>query len=213
MKVTTDRSRETQQGRHISRVTTSNCSKDAAAQFLSKHNLWAEISSAASRPTRGEIWVKLSEISLYESRISAFWNIKYCYLTMFIWKKSYLTLSICCSHLLLWSILLNCCVLSLLYQRYVSIASKMPSEYWRRLLEKPHAAWPLIGLYIKPLGELPATSSLRDIFPSGLHMLWNNLLVTAAHNSCKQLPLLKMWLNSPHYYYANIHSAFEFFFL
>lgn len=89
----------------------------------------------------------------------------------------------------------------------------MPSEYWRRLREKPHAAWPLIGLYIKPLGELPATSSLQDIFPSGLHMLWNNLLVTAAHNSCKQLPLLKMWLNSPHYYYANIHSAFEFFFL
>lgn len=43
-------------------------------------------------------------------------------------------------------------------------------------------------------------------------MLTNNLLVTAVHNSCEQLPLLKMWLNNPQHMFAcvNIYIGFMF---
>lgn len=158
VKVTKDRSRETQQGRHIPLVMTFKCPKDA--QFLSKCHLWAKISSVASRPA-----------SIASSSI--------------MWTTSPLSGHLDNTTLLLLLILLNCCVLSILYQRYVSIT--VYNAIWilassAGKQKNPHAARPLIGLYLKTTRR-----AVSYVIAARYFSPWTPYVVKqSSRNSCTQ---------------------------
>lgn len=92
------------------------------------------------RRDRGGIWVKLSAISLYKSSDSAFWNINFFFVYVYSLIKKLFEIP----HLLSSFIIIITNIIKLLccfYQHYIWMLA--PSA------GKPHAARPLIGLYIK----------------------------------------------------------------